>query len=103
VVVEICIKYPEGPPGMEVNVADMNVMLLPYIYIYIYIHISPRDSSWTPGVFCTYFYNHTRRLRLEKLKLVYLELSRIPDGFLKVLLDPGGGFTSETAARRSQK
>ena len=29
--------------------------------------ISHRDSSWTPGAFYTYFYNHARRLRLEKL------------------------------------
>jgi hypothetical protein len=34
--------------------------------------ISPLNSSWTPGVFNTYFYNHARRLRLEKL--LYLEL-----------------------------
>jgi hypothetical protein len=54
-----------------------------------------------PRVFCTYFYNHARRLRLEKL--LYLELSRSPSGFLKALLDPGGGFNSETAARRFQK
>jgi hypothetical protein len=52
-------------------------------------------------VFYTYFYNHAHRLRLEKL--FYLELSRSTNGFVKVLLDPGGGFTSETAARRFQK
>ena len=46
-------------------------------------------------------YNHTHRLRLEKL--LCLGLSRSPNGFLKVLLDPGGGLTSETAARRFQK
>ena len=28
--------------------------------------ISHLNSSWTPGVFCTCFYNHARRLRLEK-------------------------------------
>jgi hypothetical protein len=38
------------------------------------LYISPRLSSWTPGVFYTYFYNQARRLRLEKL--LYLELSR---------------------------
>ena len=31
------------------------------------IHISPPHSSWTPGVFYTYFYNYAHRLRLEKL------------------------------------
>jgi hypothetical protein len=67
------------------------------LQIYTY-NISHPHSSWTPGVFYTYFYNHARRLRLEKL--LYLELSRSPSGFLKVILDPGGGFTSETAARR---
>ena len=30
-------------------------------------HISHPNSSWTPGVFYTYFYNHAHRLRLEKL------------------------------------
>ena len=39
--------------------------------------------------------------RLEKL--LCLELSRSSKGFFKVLLDPGGGFNSETAARRFQK
>jgi hypothetical protein len=48
-----------------------------------------------------YFYNHARRLRLEKL--LYLELPRNSNGFLKPLLDPDGGFTSETAERRFQK
>ena len=52
------------------------------------------------GVFYTYFYNPAHRLRLEKL--LYLELSRSSNGFFKPLLDPGGGFTSETAARRFQ-
>jgi hypothetical protein len=42
-------------------------------------------------------YNHARRLRLEKL--LYLELPRRFNGFLKALLDPGGRFASETAAR----
>lgn len=65
------------------------------------IYVSPFDSSWTPGVFYTCFYNHARRLHLEKL--LYLELSRSSNGFFKVLLDPGGGFTSETATRRFQK
>jgi hypothetical protein len=36
-------------------------------------HVSGPHSSWTPGVFCTYFYNHARRLRLEKLE--------VPTGF----------------------
>jgi hypothetical protein len=44
-------------------------------------HISPLISSSTPGVFYTYFYSHAHRLRLEKL--LYLELSRSPKGFLK--------------------
>jgi hypothetical protein len=40
-------------------------------------------------------------LRLEKL--LYLELSRSPNGFLKALPDLDGGFTSENAVRRFQK
>jgi hypothetical protein len=54
-----------------------------------------------PRVFCKYFYNPAHRLRLEKL--LYLERPRSSNGFFKVLQDPGGGFTSETAARRFQK
>jgi hypothetical protein len=41
-----------------------------YIYIYIYIYIlynaSPFNLGGNLGVFYTYFYNHARRLRLEK-------------------------------------
>jgi hypothetical protein len=67
-------------------------------------HISPPNSSWTPGVFDTYFYNRACRLRLEKL--LYLELPRSPNGFLNCfwvqvaisLLKPlHGGFRSKTA------
>jgi hypothetical protein len=60
--------------------------------------ISPLLSSWTPGVFYTYFYNHAHRLRLEKL--LYLELSRSPNGYFKPLLEPGGGFRSEMAVTK---
>jgi hypothetical protein len=48
------------------------------------------------GFHSAYFYNHTRRLRLEKL-LYIVELSRSPNGYFKPLMDPGGGFRSETA------
>ena len=65
------------------------------------MYVSPPVSSGTPGVFYPYFYNHARRLRLKKL--LCLVLSRISNGYFKSLLDPGGGFTSETAARRLQK
>jgi hypothetical protein len=47
-----------------------------------------QHSSLTPGAFCTCFYNHAQRLRLEKL--LYLELSRSPNGFFKPVMDPGG-------------
>jgi hypothetical protein len=46
------------------------------------LYISHGDSSSTPGVFYTHFYNHAHRLRLEKL--LYLELSRSPNGFSEV-------------------
>jgi hypothetical protein len=82
VVIEMCVKYPRGRTRNRGT------------------DISHRHSSWTPGVFYTYFYNRAHRLRLEKL--LYLELSRSPNGNFKVLLDPGGGLTSETAARRFQ-
>jgi hypothetical protein len=55
-------------------------------------YISGVDPFSTPQLFYTYFYNHAHRLRLEKL--LYIELSRSPNGFFKPLLDPGGGFTS---------
>jgi hypothetical protein len=45
-----------------------------------------------------YFYNHGHRLRLEKL--LYIELSRSSSGYFKALLDPGGGFRSETAVTK---
>jgi hypothetical protein len=38
-----------------------------------------QDSSPTPGAFYTCFYNHAHRLRSEKL--LYLELTRSPNGF----------------------
>ena len=69
-----------------------------YTYIYIYIYISGVDPFSTPQLFYTYFYNHARRLRLEKL--LYIELSRSSNGFLKPFLDPDDGFISETAERR---
>ena len=60
--------------------------------------ISELNSSWTPGVFYTYLYNHAHRLRLENL--LYVELSRSSNGYFQPLLDPGGGFRSETAVTR---
>ena len=65
----------------------------------LWCYISRRDSSGPPGVFCKYFYNYAHRLRLEKL--LYIELSRSSAGYFKPLLDPGGGFRSETAATKS--
>ena len=41
-------------------------------------------------------YNHAHRPRLEKL--LYREPSRSSNGHFKPLLDPGGGFTSETVS-----
>ena len=66
-------------------------------------YASRRDSRPPPGAFCTCFYDHARRLRLEKLLCVYIELSRSSSGYFKPLLDPDGGFTSETAVRWIQK
>jgi hypothetical protein len=45
----------------------------------------------------TYFYNHARRLRFEKLLYRHLELSGSSNGYFLPLPDPGGGFASETA------
>jgi hypothetical protein len=77
-------------------------------------HISPpvSVSSWTPRIFYTYFYNRARRLRLEKLLLLYLELSSSSNGrfnnfwiqvAVSLLKPPHGGFRSEmTATYRSE-
>jgi hypothetical protein len=65
------------------------------------MYVSHFDSRGTIGVFYTFFYNHAHRPRLEKL--LYLELSRSPNGFFKPLLDPGGGFNSKTAEQRFHK
>jgi hypothetical protein len=70
-------------------------MYLYSAFISLLIYISGPHSRGAPGVFYKCFYNHARRLRLRRL--LYLELSRSPNGFLKLLLDPGGGFRSETA------
>jgi hypothetical protein len=53
------------------------------------------DQVWTPQLFYKCFYNQAHRLRIEKL--LYLELSRNSNGFLKPLPDPDGGFRSEMA------
>ena len=63
-----------------------------------YRNISGFHSSSTPGVFYECFYNHAHRLRLEKL--LYTGLSRSSNGYFKPLLDPGGGFRSETAVTK---
>jgi hypothetical protein len=52
------------------------------------------------GYFIYIFCNYAHRLRLKKL--LYIELYRSSNGHFKPLLDPGGGFTSEAAARRFQ-
>ena len=54
---------------------------------------SDLEQVWAPQLFYTCFYNHARHLRLEKL--LHLELPISSSGFLKPLLDPDGGFTSD--------
>ena len=54
------------------------------------------NSSLVLGVFRTHFYNHARRLRL---RLVYLGLSRSPNGQRVFKAASGSRFPSETAAR----
>jgi hypothetical protein len=68
--------------------------------------ISPQNEG--EGVFTCLVrlenYDHAHLVRLEKLSR--LELSRSPNGHRilnKKLLGPGGGFASETVARRLQK
>jgi hypothetical protein len=78
----------------------VHIILYTCIYsIYLCIHyISGLNLVSTPQVFYTCFYNHAHRPRLEKL--LYIQLSRSSNGFFKPLLDPGGGFRSETAITR---
>jgi hypothetical protein len=83
--VETCTKYHGGPT--RITVADT-------LYQPPWFELNPR------GIY-KYFCNHARRLRIEKL--LGLELSSSPNRFFKPLLEPGGGFTSETAARRTKR
>jgi hypothetical protein len=65
---------------------------------------SPLVSSWTPGIFYTYFYAHAHRLRLENY-YIWSFLEAPTDFFnhfwiqVAVLLlePPHGGFRIETA------
>ena len=86
---------------VEVGAAYININRGSLLTNWRATDFSPPLSRGPPGVFGTYFYNHAHRPRLEKL--LHLELSRSPSGYFKALLDPDGGFTSETAARRFQK
>ena len=71
-----------------------------HYWLFIATYISPFHSRGTPGVFYTYFYNHARRFRLEKL--LYLELSRSSNGYFKPLLDPGGRYETVSEVKRLQ-
>jgi hypothetical protein len=99
--------------GYRISISIIRYIIYIYKYniiyihgIYIYIYISGFDQVWPPQLFYTYtyFYNHAHahRLRLEKLLHLELSSSRSSNGFFKPLLDPDGGFTSETAERRFQ-
>ena len=68
------------------------------------MHVNDNFLSWALGAFHTCFYNHARRLRLEKL--LYIGVSRSPNGFFKcfwiqvavsLLKPPHGGYRSKTA------
>jgi hypothetical protein len=61
------------------------------------LQISDLDPKSTPQLFYTYFYNHARRPRFEKL--LYLELSRTRS-YNRISLNnlgPSSRFISETA------
>jgi hypothetical protein len=62
------------------------------------MYVSDLDKFWAPQLFYTYFFDHARRPRLEKL--LYIELSGSSNGFFKPPLDPDGGFKIETAVTR---
>jgi hypothetical protein len=96
VVIEICIKYPGGP--LETGGLTCTYI---YIYIYIYIYFSGLDPRPTPQVLYTYtyLYNHAHPHRLRLEKLLYLELSRSPNGFFKTTCGSRWSFTVMTHNR----
>jgi hypothetical protein len=51
---------------------------------------SDNYSRYALGIFRTYFYNHARRLRLEKQ--LCIELSRSSNGYFEPLPDPAKTF-----------
>jgi hypothetical protein len=86
-----------SPPGFSVSrfLRTFSDLKTPVGVSVAFVQVSPR------GILpCTCFYDHAHRLRLEKL--LCIEVSRSSNRFLKSFLDPGGGFTSETAKRRFQ-
>jgi hypothetical protein len=76
--------------GRYVAVSEVKRQKLTGVGRYVVVtEISGFNSSSTPGVFYINFYNHARRLRLEKLLYMYIyiytysiELSRSSNGYL---------------------
>jgi hypothetical protein len=73
------------------------------------MYVSPPHSSWTPGVFYTYFYKHAHRLRLEKLLYNRWNFLEVPTDFFKyfwiqvavsLLKPPPGVLRSYTAVTK---
>ena len=67
-----CIYLHRNLKGIPVRVSDGNTaqpdagecnIVGCYVCMRACMHVSPRLSSWTPGVFYTHFYNHAHRLR----------------------------------------
>jgi hypothetical protein len=64
------------------------------------MYVSVVHSSWTPGYFA---HIPITTPIVSALKNYYrYSFLEVPTDFFKPLLDPGDGFTSETAARRFQ-
>ena len=57
----------------------------------------PPVSSYAPGVFRNYVYNHAHAHRPRLEKLFYLDLFRSSSGNFKPLLNPDGGSRGKTA------
>jgi hypothetical protein len=82
-------------PRYQTAAAAYGTLLAARRKIDISIYQSP-SFKWAPGVFCTSFYNHACRLRLEKL--LYRGFLEVPaDMTVSLLKLPHGGFRSETA------
>ena len=63
----VCQVISEREEREEVTKGRQEVQRRGRVHVCGMWDVSVVHSSYTPGVFCTYFYNHAHRLHLEKL------------------------------------